>query len=138
MAGHITILPWHYSAIIQGTWVVSINSLSIFNGIFLNTSVAQNDRVDFKVYLEAGTYTFIVMGATYSTYGILTLLFDDSSQGTIDLYSAGAVYNVLKSIVNITVTTAGLKTISLKMATKNASSTGYGLGVCSMVLFRTA
>jgi len=136
--GHITILPWHYSGITQGTWVQILDANQIFYGYFWNSSNTQNDRIDYKVFLAAGTYTFSIIGVTASNRAILTLLFDGASQGTIDLYAAGTAYNVLKTITDIVVGTAGLKTISLKAATRHASSTGWYLSVSSMALFRTA
>jgi hypothetical protein len=137
--GHITILPWHYSAVIQGTWGFIADAAEIFAFQFNNSSDVQNDQLDYKIYLATGTYTFSMIGITTTTGAILTLLFDNVSQGTIDLYSGGTVHNVLKTITNIVVATPGLITLSIKAATRNASNTtGWYLYISSMALFRTA
>jgi len=136
--GHITILPWHYSGVTQGTWALAVDTLLVMNGYLSNSSNSQNDRVDYKAFLAAGTYTFSILPITNLNRAILTLLFDGVSQGTIDLYTASTGYNATKSITNIIVETAGLKTISLKAATRHASSTGWYLTISSISLFRTA
>jgi len=137
-SGHLSIMPWNYSGITQGTWPIVVDTGCIENGILGNTSNAQNDQVDYKAYLDAGTYTFVIVATKGSTSAILTLLFDGVSQGTIDLYSASPARNARQTITGISVTTAGLKTISLKAATRNASSTGWYLQPQSLGLFRTA
>jgi hypothetical protein len=136
--GHITILPWHYSAIIAGTWVFTFDGSSWWYGDFRNSSYNQNDQVDYKVYLDVGTYTFVSLHLVSSASGILTLLIDAVSVGTIDLYSGSSVYNTIKTITGISITTPGLKTLSCKVATKNASSSNYYMTLLGLSLFRTA
>lgn len=135
--GHITILPWHYSGITQGTWIVVSNAASLMAGYFQNTSDAQNDRIDYKAFLSAGTYTFSLMCAKNTTCAISTILIDGSSVGTLDWYDA-LTYDVVQTITGIVVATPGLKTISIKAATRNAGAGGWALYLCSMALFRTA
>jgi hypothetical protein len=137
--GHITILPWHYSGITQGTWVFLADSAQIGTFIFTNnTTHAQNDRIDYKVYLAAGTYTFSVLCETHPGSPIITLLFDEASQGTVDLYSASQTRNVIKTITGIVVATAGLYTVSIKAATRHASANDWLFYLSSISLFRTA
>jgi hypothetical protein len=135
--GHITILPWNYSEIIQGTWIFSLTASSIFYGIYYNSSNAQNDQLDFKIWLDAGTYDFVVIHQKTTSSAILTLLLDGESQGTIDFYGSTS-YNNRSTINNIVVANSGLKTLSIKAATRNGSSGGWILAPSSMALFRTA
>ena len=134
--GHITILPWHYSGITQGTWTL-LTAAVVMYGYLVNSTAIQNDQVNYKVFLTAGTYTFSVMHEKSSTRGILTLLIDEISVGTIDFYAAGQTFQNQSAITGISVTTAGVKTLSIKAATKNISSSAYGLVIQSMALFRT-
>ncbi len=135
--GHITILPWNYSAITQGTWVFWATSGQWAGYTFENSTQAQNDQIDYQVYLVAGTYTFVLLAYHQTNSAILTLLIDAASVGTIDTYGAGLA-NQRSTITSISVTTAGLKTVSFKAATKNASSSSYYLWLSAAALFRTA
>lgn len=136
--GYLSMYFWGYASITQGTWVLNISTLQVLNFWYYNSSNAQNDQMDFKAYLAAGTYSFILMGLTNNNVAIVTLLFDGVSQGVMDFYSAAIAYNTQKAINLIVVTAAGLKTISVKGATRNASSTGWYMNLTSISLFRTA
>jgi hypothetical protein len=135
--GHITILPWHYSAIIAGTWAFNADGAAIYYGYWRNSSSDDSDQVDYKVYLDAGTYTITYCGLVHTTMGILDTEIDEVSQGTLDWYGATA-RNVLKSITGIVIATAGLKTLGVLANGKNGSSTDYYLGISSISLYRTA
>jgi hypothetical protein len=128
----------HYDSFTQGTWEWFSGS-TYMGGMFWNNSNTQNDEVLYKIFLDAGTYTFDVIGLTAPEYGIMTLLFGGVSQGTIDWYAAGGTtYNVKKSIAGIVVAASGLVDLSIKIATRNGSATQWYLGVQSMALYRTA
>ena len=134
--GHITILPWNYSSITSGTWTFAMNTAQIFAGTF-GCDNAQNNQLNFLVYMAAGTYTFKVCYIRDPSCAILTLLIDAASVGTIDFYGTAA-YNQVGSITDISITTSGLKTVSFKNATRNGSATSWYLPTSSAVLFRTA
>jgi hypothetical protein len=136
--GHITILPYNYSGITAGTWVIYISTAQALNFLFENSSAAQNDQVDYKAYLAAGTYTLVVLHEKYNNRGIISILINGTSIGTIDCYAVSQAFNVRSTITGISVTTSGLKTISVKVSDKNASSTGYGVFFTSLAFFRTA
>jgi len=136
-SAHISIGAWEYSSITQGTWVWSQNGSSQLNGYLLNTGLAQNDQVNYIIGTSAGTYTFGIFWATGTNHGIITVLVDGVSKGTIDGYSSSALFGIISSLTGITFT-AGMHTIGLKMATKNASSSSYALTLSSLFLFRTA
>jgi len=137
--GHITILPWNSSVITQGTWEAVLSSERVNYYYFRNSSNAQNDQIDYKVFLAAGTYTLRIVTATSAAYAIITILIDGVSIGTIDLYSAATVNYVLKSLTEISISLAGLKTLSFKVATRNASNTtGWYAELNSIALFRSA
>lgn len=136
--GHITILPLSYSEIIQGSLSWTHDATEYPGTYVYNLSNAQNDQVDYKVYLEAGTYTFFLFSRTNTVQAILTLLIDGVSKGTIDQYSASLTPSHRQTIENIVVATKGLKTISLKAATRNANATEWYIVLGYFVFFRTA
>jgi len=104
---------------------------------YLTSSGAQNAEISWPVVLSAGTWTFSMMHATDTNRGIYSVQLDTVEKGTIDGY-AGAAYNVLSTVPNISITTPGKKTLTLKMATKNGSSSSYIGTIQHVRLIRTA
>lgn len=137
--GHISIWPHAYSAVVAGTWATAMNALQIMYGYFYNSSNANLNEVDYKIFLDGGTYTFRVCCYTATNGAIMDVLLDTVSKGTIDTYSAAPTYNVLKSITGIVVTTPGIKTLGIKVNGRNASNvTGYYVIFSTLALWRTA
>ena len=91
-----------------------------------NPGYALNDECYFPIYvLDTGSKTLNFLGETHLNAGISTIKVDGVSKGTIDWYAADAV-NVVKS-VSIGALTAGIHEMTIKMASKNALSTAYGM-----------
>jgi hypothetical protein len=132
--GLITILPWAYSAIIQGTWTFSINSAYYYLGIFYNSTNAVNDQIDYKVWLTKGQWQMSLgIGLNLSGSACIQVLLDSVAQGQIDPYScSGAYYMGINGLINVTST--GLKTLSL-LAKQGIGGNAY-VGFNSIVLER--
>jgi hypothetical protein len=126
--------------VVQGTWTIVANlATAIFSGYLTNaTGVAQNDEITWPVSLSAGTWTISMIHHTFTDRGIYTFRLDGSTVGTIDGYSAGSTLNVVSTITGIAVAASGKKTLSVKMATKNASSSNYSFLSPLICLVRTA
>ncbi len=135
--GHICVGPHAYSGITAGTWAFAASGSTWYGGHWANSSAADNDQIDYKVWLDVGTYSFAALHFKAASYGILDLIIG-SSQGTIDMYNGSTTFQNVSTISSITVTTAGLKTVSLKANGKNASSSGYKINVQAMTFYRTA
>lgn len=122
-----------------GTWAIAVDTASILCGYMRNSSNAQNDLWDVpNLQLDAGTYAFQEIAPTNNDAAIGTVLLDGSSVGTFDQYTATLTYNVVKTITGIVVATSGAHHLQVKAATKNASSSGFVLRLCSMQMIRTA
>lgn len=141
---HITIDPINYSAITQGTWVFAIDAGQYKNGVVYNSTAVLDDKIDYIFSCEAGTWTFKLLGITTKTGGRIHVLIDnvavDSIGGSaayIDQYSAGVTYNVSVSITGIVIP-EGIHTLSLKLASKHASSSDYIGRISTLALWRTA
>lgn len=102
-----------------------------------NTSNAQNDAISWDVVLSAGTWNATIWVRKSSNTGIITLNIDGSSAGTADTYNGSAAYAKV-TINGWTVSATGKHTVQIKMATKNASSSAYNVGLLSISLRRTA
>lgn len=140
-AGHIAIMPHAYHSISQGTWTLAINTSQFFNGALNNVSGdADGDRLNYKVYLAAGTYTFNLLTIKGNNRGIVDISLDgfSTSEGTIDLYAGSNAYNNIQRIFGIVVSSSGLYDLSLKANGKNGSSSGYVIPISSITLFRIA
>ena len=117
-----------YHAVVAGTWVAASDTNQMYQLLLYNSSNAVNNEISFKLYHKAGSYTLEFLCITDVNYGITTISIDGVSQGTVDLYSAAIAYNVLKTLA-VTFLTSGLHTINFKVTSKNASATGYYLGL---------
>lgn len=136
--GHLTFMPWAYNGVIQGTWVLTVSTSYFLYGYFSNSTAANGDQISFMAYLSAGTYTFAIIISKSTTSPILDLLIDGVSKGTLDLYNSPTIYNQMLKISSISITTSGLKTISLKANDKNPLSTSYVIRFGGFSLYRSA
>ncbi len=136
--GHITIALHAYSSVVQGTWAYILNNAQFCRGYYNNSSDADGDQLDYKVYLSKGTYSLALLVRTGSQRPILEFLVDGVSVGTLDMYSAGQVYNVVLTLTDIVISKSALSTLSLKVNGQHASSTGYLLLLTTLSLYRTA
>lgn len=134
----IEIFPQLHATVVQGSWGDNIDASQLFSNFFYNASAAQNDEVTFPIYLKAGTWELQMLVVQLSSSGIATILLDNVSQGTLDTYQAGFNYNIIKTLSGISVATSGLKTLSIRMATKNASASSYRINVTMITLLKTA
>ncbi len=134
--GHITILPWHYSAITAGTWSFQLYSAEFFYGCWTNAGATGNlDQIDYKVYFDTGTYTITILARKGPQEAIYDLLLDGASQGTKDQYAVGWSYNVITSWTALAIT-KGLRTLSLKA--NGHSGADYYVQFQSISIYRTA
>lgn len=104
----------------------------------MQSSGAQNDEISFDVVLAAGTWTFELIHEQDTGIGIYTVLFNGTSIGTIDGYAAVLTTNTRSRVSGISTTSSGKLRITLRIATKNASSSGYGGRINHLKLIRTA
>jgi hypothetical protein len=126
-----------YQSSAQGTWAPSLLSTTQFNNTVYNSSQAQNDSISWPVFLQPGTYSFLVMYVKGTNYGIQTWTLGGTTIATIDGYNATPAYENL-STTSITVSTSGLQNLVLNLATKNGSSSAYASQTSRIVLIRTA
>jgi hypothetical protein len=136
--GHITILPYNYNTIGQGTWAIGISTAQALCYFFYNGSNANLDNFTVKAYLAAGTYTLRLLVFTQNTSAILDIDINGVEVASFDLYSAGVVYNVIKTQTAIVVAASGLKTLTFRIHGRNGASTGWCAFITTATLWRTA
>jgi len=139
IGGEFIVFPWEPTAVIQGTWVLTITDNYYLRQAIINSSAAAiNDEITLgKFFIAAGTYEIQLFGYTRSTAGIVDLELDGSMVAQFDLYAAGTG-QVVKEVTGVTIATDGLKELGIKMASKNGSSTDYKAEIAFFIFRRTA
>jgi hypothetical protein len=113
---------------VLGTWVTTFNSSQASGSYWRNNPASLNDEFQINLTAKAGNWNLNLLGMTASNYGIITVYLGNTSLGTIDWYSTTQVYNVTKSLA-INIPTSGVIILRLKVTGKNASSSGYLIGI---------
>jgi hypothetical protein len=134
----IEVTPWVGQSVNTGfNTFATISEDQVFDQGIYNGGGAQNDEIGFDLVLAAGTWTVYVVYFRYTNQGIMSVRFDGVEKGTIDAYGSAAA-NMVGSVTAIAVATTAKIRVSLKMATKNGSSSAYFLYLSQIVLVRTA
>jgi|GEM_PF-1769189 len=123
-----------------GTWTptyLTNTDTTNFVGWVNVSDGTQNDSITFDFACNAGTHTLEFFHLPFQSRGIYTLQIDGTTVGTIDGYTTGLVptRSVLTGIV---VSTSGQHTLTVLMATKNPSSSGYLGMIDRAILTQTA
>lgn len=119
---------WHDEATVTNGNAIAYfqNTSQVYNCLPQQNTPAINDTFTHSFWLAAGTYTFYMLTCTASTRGICTWYLDGVSIGTVDLYTAGNVFNVIKTLT-MTVRGDGYHHLQGVAASKHASSSNYSL-----------
>ena len=87
--------------------------------------------------MAKGTYTLQIVTMISTDEGILDVDIDAGEVASFDLYGSTA-YDQLQTQTSISVATAGLKTLKLRVHGQNGSSTGHVARFTIIALWRTA
>lgn len=116
-----------------GDWTRFSGSV-LFGGTAQATT--QNAERGWDIYLDAGYYTIELAHQEGTNLGIYSVRVDDVEVGTIDGYAATFVSR-LAAVVDVMISDTGIHKISIVMATKNASSSGYLAKLNGLNILRT-
>lgn len=119
-----------------GTWTPTYEALTAFYGWVNISDGAQNDSISFDFACGAGTYEIDLYHLPFQNRGIYSVQIDGVTVGTVDGYAA-SLSPARGSITGVALT-AGTHVITLLMATKNVSSSGFLGMVERLLLTRTA
>ena len=135
----IGILPWQGHKAVGGTWARDVYSTALLGlGRTYNSTAAQNDYIEWDVWLDSGTWKIALVARKAPDEAIRTFKFNGTTVGTIDGYAASGSDNNYNEITGISVTTPALHTVRVIAESKNASSTGYYMAMQSIALIKTA
>lgn len=135
--GHVTILPLSYNAIGQGDWATWNNASSFMPHYLSQITPANSDNITYNAYLEAGTYTLMLIYHKNTTGGIMDIDIDGTEVGSVDQYGSLS-WNNRYVVTGISITASGIKPIRLRMDGKNASSSSYKGWIVYFALWRTS
>lgn len=129
------LLPWAGTKA-NTLFATRTQSSAEFGGGRLDTdSTAVSDLFSQDEWLDTGTYKAALIHRTGPDRGIYNVTGISGTQ-TVDGYAGVAADNAYTEVTGIAVT-AGLKTVQVSMATKNASSSAYGGSLQSLAFLRT-
>lgn len=123
-----------------GTWTptyLTNTDTSNFVGWVNVSDTTQNDAISFDFVCNAGTHTLEFFHLPFQNRGIYTLQIDGSTIGTVDGY-ASSLNPTRAVLTGIVVSTTGQHTLTILMATKNASASAYMGMMDRAVLTQTA
>lgn len=130
---------YEYASIDAGTWAADQNAVYLGFTAWYNTSAANGDAFTIKLYMPVGTYSFGGYFQKDTTCGILKVYIDAVEVASFDLYAGSNSNNNRLTQTGIAITTAGIKSIQLKVVGKNAASSGYSVAFNgNMGFWRTA
>lgn len=109
---------------VVGTWAIHTDASQYLNGWYIDDSHALNDQVQYKFSHKAGSFTFKLLTATTPGGGIVTVYVDGVSQGTINVYTVGTVYNVTKTLA-VAIAKDGEHTLTIKVTAAGAGGDFY-------------
>lgn len=134
--------PWMTpNAQLNWTVLLGENVLPTSGYMGVQSSGAQNDYIEFKVLLGAGTWEISWMNYKAANTGIFTVSIDGGSVGTVDGYNGSTLAPAISTISSVSISDTGGSAVHLlrfTMATKNGSSSGYYGNLYSVQMRRTA
>lgn len=124
----------------SGTWAVAQNSAGLYGGWKANSAgTANGDYMQWaNVAIPAGTYTVVLAAQKTTGSGIVDVLIDGSSIGTVDLYNGSTTNDYWTVTTSYAPSSTALVTVKLLLNGKNASSSGYLARLSRLIFRRTA
>lgn len=132
---------WSYGipfTVNAGTWGVVIDTVQMYARLANGATHALNDEIQFTDYIPAGTFTFSLLTSTETNRGKLHLIIDGVDVGQWDCYKAVGVVADRVDMAGIVIATPGVKTIKLKVASKNGASSSYYMDINGIQAVQTA
>lgn len=136
--------PWHVSVPITlaptskvGTWDLYRGDTVYYTQLY-NSTTAQNDEINWKLWLTAGTWTMWVTYDKQTNCGINAVTLGGTSIATIDGYNGSTTHQNISKTTGIAVASTGVYTLRFLISTKNASSSNYTWLINAIDFTRTA
>lgn len=120
------------SKVINGNPIsFTVDTGQALNGVWRQSTAAQNDEWSNGFYAPAGNYIIRYLCSKSSASGILYTSIDGILTDNFDMYNASTQLNVVHDIT-LAIDTDGYHVINGKLSTKNALSSGYVCRITSI------
>ncbi len=136
--GGVFLPAWNWDSVGQGSWAKYTDANYLYNGYVKSNPALDSDSLDFKAFISAGTYSLKFMSVHFSIGGIVDIDIDGLEVASFDLYQAATERNKVQTATEITVSASTVKTITVRLDGKHASSSGYSLIFQYLHFYRTA
>jgi hypothetical protein len=131
--------PFSEHTIVSGAALIwTSNTSQAGAGYYQRSAIAINDEIEWLVAFPTGTYHIEYMAVKSSNSGIMTFLLDGGSISSHDLYAAVTALNTRGSSSNFNVDIGSVKTLTIRVSSKNASSSNYATLISWLQIIRTA
>lgn len=133
--------------VVQGTWVWTADAsqtnyatiTSEAAGVWINSSNANLDEYKWSnIFLSPGDYKLTLYVMKGASWGILEVLFGNTSLGTFDLYNTPATLYNQTTTMNFTISAATTADLRFRVNGKNAGSSGYAAAFSRLQIEKTA
>lgn len=121
----VEILGWSGDKTHSTTVTRNQQSTQLGGGMAYLAATPQNGTRTWDRYFYGGTYTCVTVYRTDTDAGVWLIQIDGVTVVTFDAYAGSAANNNVNETASIAIT-AGVHTITVTSATKNASSSSYG------------
>ena len=135
-AGCITVLGLSWDTEV-GTWAVAGYTGQVLGFCMAQAGPADGEYITYKIWLDAGTYTFLLCHIKGGNGGLCDIYIDAVEIGSADQYNAATTYNQSYRVDGIVIATSGIKVVKFLIDGKNASSSGYKAWISYFSLWRT-
>lgn len=123
-----TLWPDERTVIAGAALASAISAAQLYNQASFQVPAASGDITQIGFWLTAGTYTFGILTARGSSYGIVQFSIDGANVGAPqDLYDAVGASNVFLTIGPIVLVTSGQHTLRATCTGKNGASSDFTL-----------
>jgi len=137
-AGTTLLFPLFYDSLTQGTWLFTADAARYLNYNCYNGENNDGDQINWKTYLNAGTYTLKFLYSKSAASGIVDLYIDAAEVASFDAYNGITVKNLIGTQAGIVVAASGIKDIKLIIDGKNGASSNYYINFVLIGFYRTA
>jgi len=134
---HIDIVPWGNVKATSGGMTRGQSSVYLTGGIAASAATVDN-YMAWDVPLVAGTWTVTIGYYKDTNKGVITASLDGVDLSpTVDGYAAASSFNTVAQWTGVSVASGGVKEFRLRSASKNASSSAYGVSVSYITFTNT-
>jgi hypothetical protein len=134
---YINMLTTAPSAVGQGEWIRSINSIWIYGAAFFNNSLADGDNFSVIFSCTGGVYNIDINAPKNANNGKIDVFIDsDKIADGVDLYAGSAELLNMLTIADVEIS-SGSHVLKIAVNGKNASSGNYVFITSGISLTRT-